>query len=332
MKQAIEIGTVRDEHREESRRHRPWDPPETNDSGPPSHLSTAGYASGSRRPFSVHSRALKLHVLDLGQLRLDKNFMVANSWFATANNPNPPGQVIDIPVAAYYIEHPDGNVLFDTGCHPDWSGPNARWPENLQEIFPHMGGDECTLPARLDALGLGPDQIQHVVMSHLHCDHAGCIEYFRKSNIIVHEDEFSAAVRHHALRDHSTPFALRDIDKWLHLDLNWREIGRAAPDMNIVDGVRLLNLGSGHSYGMLGLHVELRGHPGVMLVSDACYTAENYGPPMRPSGIAYDSIGFANTMQRIRAIADDTKSTVWFGHDAAQFAAVRKSTEGYFYE
>ena len=43
----------------------------------------------------------------------------------------PPGKLIDIPVSAYYIEHPDGNVLFDTGCHPDWGGPGGRWPEGM---------------------------------------------------------------------------------------------------------------------------------------------------------------------------------------------------------
>ena len=66
------------------------------------------------------SSKLKLNVLDLGRLRLDKNFMVANSTLATARNPNPRGQVIDIPVSACYIERADGNILFDTGCNPSW--------------------------------------------------------------------------------------------------------------------------------------------------------------------------------------------------------------------
>lgn len=289
-------------------------------------------AAAERRQFNVRqtSRSLKMHVLDLGKLRLDKNFMVANSTVATARNPNPRGQVIDIPVSAYFIEHPDGNVLYDTGCHPDWGGPNGRWPEAIQELFPVIGDDECTLPARLDALGLGPDQIKHVVLSHLHCDHAGCVEYFRKSQVIVHESEFAGAFRHYAMNDHSTPYVLKDLDKMIRSELNWRQIGLHEPDQNIVDGVRLLNFGAGHAYGMLGLQVSLRSQSGVILVSDACYTAENYGPPMKPSGISYDSLGFAETMQRIRALANDTGSEVWFGHDANQFDSIRKSTEGWY--
>ncbi len=274
------------------------------------------------------TESLKMHVLDLGKLRLDKNFMVANSTVATASNPNPPGQLIDIPVSAYFIEHPDGNVLFDTGCHPDWGGPNGRWPQGTQDIFPVIGGEECMLPARLDALGVGPDQIRHVVLSHLHCDHAGCVEYFRKSNLIVHEDEFAGAYTHFALRDDSTPYIVNDLERWSRLDLNWRRVGRKEPDQNLVEGVRLLNFGSGHAYGMLGLEVSLRSQNGVLLVSDACYTGENYGPPMRPSGISHDSMGAARTVERIRAIANSKNFSVWFGHDIEQFANLRKATEG----
>ncbi len=303
------------------------------DGPPPPPAAPAAGAAATRAawktaPVPRVAGSLRMHVLDLGKLRLDKNFMVANSTVATARNPNPPGQVIDIPVSAYYIEHPDGNVLFDTGCHPDWGGPGGRWPQATQEIFPVIGGEECMLPARLEALGVGPDQIRHVVLSHLHCDHAGCVEYFRRSNLVVHEDEFAGAYTHFALRDHGTPYIVNDLERWSRLDLHWRRVGRKEPDQDLVEGVRLLNFGSGHAYGMLGLQVSLRSQAGVLLVSDACYTAGNYGPPMKPPGISHDSVGFARTIERIRALATGKGAEVWFGHDAAQFETLRKSTDG----
>lgn len=55
-----------------------------------------------------------------------------------------------------------------------------------------------------------------------------------------------------------------------------------------------------------------------------------YGPPVRPPGIMYDSIGYRNTVEKIRTLAARTKSQVWFGHDGNQFNEVRKSTEGYY--
>ena len=292
-------------------------------------------ANAERRTVHIGaSQKLKLHVLELGHLRLDKNFMVANSTVATAREPNPRGQILDIPVSAYYIEHPDGNILFDTGCHPDWGGPNGRWPaDGLQELFPHIGGEECMLPARLDMMGIGPDDVDYVVLSHMHCDHAGCVEFFRKSKIIVHEDEFAGAFRQYALQDHGSPYAIKDLEAIIKAQLHWREITREEPDQNIVEGVRLVNFGPGHARGMLGLQVSLRSQPGVILASDACYTAENYGPKAKQPGISYDSLGIMRTVRRIQALAGDTGAAVWFGHDIEQFASVRKATSGDgFYE
>jgi glyoxylase-like metal-dependent hydrolase (beta-lactamase superfamily II) len=79
---------------------------------------------------------------------------------------------------------------------------------------------------------------------------------------------------------------------------------------------------------MLGLHVNLRSQSGVILVSDACYTSENYGPKAKQPGISYDSLGIMRTVRRIQALAGDTGAAVWFGHDAEQFASIRKATSG----
>jgi glyoxylase-like metal-dependent hydrolase (beta-lactamase superfamily II) len=293
-------------------------------------LPAASLGEVERRTVHIGaSSRLKLHVLDLGKLRLDMNFMVANTTIATARTPNPPGALVDIPVSAYYIEHPDGNILFDTGCNPNWGGPNGRWPvDGLQELFPHIGGEECMLPARMEAMGVGPDDIDYVVLSHLHCDHAGCAEYFRKSKMIVHEDEFAGAFRQFGLQDHASPYALKDLEAMAKAQLHWREIARDEPDQNIVEGVRLLNFGAGHARGMLGLHVSLRSQPGVILVSDACYTAANYGPTAKQPGISYDSLGIMRTVRKIQALANDTGAAVWFGHDIPQFASLRKATSG----
>ena len=120
-----------------------------------------------------------------------------------------------------------------------------------------------------------------MVLSHLHCDHAGCVEYFRKSRIIVHEDEFAGAFKHYAARDQVPVYILDDLDAMVRAELRWHQVGRWEPDQTLVEGVRLLNFGSGHAYGMLGLQVALKSQPDAILVSDACYTAENYGPPVQ---------------------------------------------------
>jgi N-acyl homoserine lactone hydrolase len=49
---------------------------------------------------------------------------------------------------------------------------------------------------------------------------------------------------------------------------------------------------------------------GIILASDAIYTAEKLNFP----GIIYDSLGY--TVERIRRIARETNSQVWFGRDS----------------
>lgn len=273
---------------------------------------------------------MKMHVLDLGRLTLDRNLMVGGSSIATVSHPNAPNERMDVPVSSYCIEHQDGHILFDLGCNPGAMGKDGRWPDFLQELCPHSGGEECELPNRLEQLGLGPNDIRYAVLSHLHNDHAGCVEYFRKSKLIVHEDEFNVALRTFGLRDQQTPYVLNDIAEWTKVDLDWYLVDRTLPMLSLAEGLDILNFGSGHAHGMLGLHVHLREAGSVILASDAIYQQANYGPPARLPGVAYDPIGTRRTVERVRELAQRTNSQVWFGHDPEQFATLRKSTEGWY--
>lgn len=263
---------------------------------------------------------VKLHVLDLGRLRVPGSLL-------TGSAPSPFGERVEIPVSAYSIEHPDGRVLFDAGCHPQAMGPNGRWPLEAQRDYGHLGGEECTLPHRLEQLGLGPDDFRYVVLSHLHSDHAGCVEFFRKSQLIVHAAELQAAVEAHKAHD-DRAYAWKDTDAWIGAPLDWRRIDAGEGDLDLHDEVRLHNFGSGHAFGMLGLSVRLAEIGQVMLVSDAVYCAENLQGVALP-GWMHDEPGYRNTLDRIRVMAN-AGADVWYGHDPRQFASLRKSTDGWY--
>lgn len=271
---------------------------------------------------------MKLHVLDLGTLKADKNLLVQKSAFATNSQPAPECIFHEFPISAFLIEHEHGRLLYDTGCNPLAMGPNGRWPAQFQDEVPFIGGAECCLPERLKALGLGPDDINDVVLSHMHNDHAGCVEFFGKSRLIVHEDEFAACIRAYALGRKMDSYIWDDTNQWIRQSLNWHLVGRDEPDFKLSERVTLLNFGPGHSYGMLGLHVDLPEAGHVLLVSDAIYTADNFGPPARYPGVVFDTVGWARTTARIRRMAEELGAQVWFGHDAQQFTTLIKSTEG----
>jgi glyoxylase-like metal-dependent hydrolase (beta-lactamase superfamily II) len=258
---------------------------------------------------------MKLHVLDLGRMRMDSSVLVR------ADSRPFPAQV-EIPISAYCIEHPEGRVLFDAGCHPDAMGPEGRWSPAFQREYPMITGAECTLPNRLAAMGLGPDDFAHVVLSHLHSDHAGCVEFFRKSRLIVHADELAGAKDAHR-RHEDDVYAWRDIDAWLKTDLDWNPI---SSDCTLHTGIDILNLGRGHGFGMLALAVALPEIGRVILASDAAYCAENLTGAM--PGWVLDEAAYRRTLTRLNALGRDAQ--IWFGHDPRQFATLRKSTEGWY--
>ncbi len=272
----------------------------------------------------------KLYVLDTGRMRMDKGFMVAMHNPASVLNPNPPAEFIEFPVYAVLIDHPEGKILFDTGCNPEGMGDNGRWPQGVQQLFPLAMPEECYLINRLEQLRVRPEEIKYVVASHLHLDHAGCLEMFTNATIIVHETELANTMKSYAINKDMGAYVWADIDAWVKTGLNWSPIRAKDEEVPLVDGIKILNFGAGHAWGMLGLHVSLPGTGGIILASDAVYSAENYGPPIRIPGIINDSIGFVNTVERIKEYAARTNSQVWFGHDNAQFKSFIKSTEGFY--
>jgi glyoxylase-like metal-dependent hydrolase (beta-lactamase superfamily II) len=246
-------------------------------------------------------------------MRMDSRILVRDH-----DRPFPPQ--VEIPISAYCIEHAEGRALFDAGCHPEAMGPDGRWAPDFQREYPMITGEECTLPRRLEEMGLLPDDFDHVVLSHLHSDHAGCIEFFTKSRIIVHEDELAAARDAHRRREDDV-YACRDIDAWKKADLDWHPI---ADDRTLYSGVDILNLGRGHAFGMLALSVALPETGRIVLASDAAYCAENLAGAM--PGWVLDEVAYRRTVARLNAL----EGQIWFGHDPRQFATLRRSEEGWY--
>lgn len=272
----------------------------------------------------------KLYVLDTGTMKMDKGFMVAMHNPATINNPNPPAEFIEFPVYAVLIDHPEGMILFDTGCNPEGMGEEGRWPEGVQTMFPAFQDESCYLINRLEQLKVQPKDIKYVVSSHLHLDHAGCLELFTEATIIVHDTELANTMKQYAMTKDMGAYIWADVQAWVEKDLNWKTIMPHEDEIELAKGIKILNFGPGHAWGMIGLHVELPGEGGIILASDAVYSEENYGPPAKIPGIIYDSVGYLSAVDRIKKYAERTNSKVWFGHDAKQFRSFIKSTEGFY--
>jgi glyoxylase-like metal-dependent hydrolase (beta-lactamase superfamily II) len=273
-------------------------------------------------------KKIKLYVLDNGKMWQDDSLLVAGSRLGNANNKNPPVNWADIPIHTFLIEHPDGYILFDTSCHP--KGMTERWPEWQRLQSPYEVPEEGLLLNRLEQLKVRPSDIKYVVISHLHVDHGGCLEYFKNSEIIVSDSEFTKTMRQYVMNEDLGVHMPLDIKEWIKAELKWRPLETAEKQVELLEGVTILNLGPGHSWGMLGLLIELEKSGNVILASDAIYTKENVGPPMRLPGIMYDSLGYGNTIKYLTDLANKRSAQIWYGHDRVQFAGLLKSPEAHY--
>lgn len=274
------------------------------------------------------SNNMKLYVMDNGHNENDYACIVGMPFQLSASNRTPRAEWVCVPVYTVLIEHPDGLVLFDTACHPD--SMSERWPEEQKEYTPHYCTDEQLLPNTLKRLGYSPKDINHVVVSHLHEDHAGCLEMFTDSQIYAHDDEFKMTMKMYALNQDRGGYIHKDIEHWIKANLHWNLLSSDEDMIELLDGIHIVNLGSGHTPGLLGLLVSLPKSGNIILTSDAINSSENYGPPVRSPGLIYDSLGFQKCVQKVHKLQAKYDAQVWFGHDSVQFAALIKSDQGYY--
>jgi N-acyl homoserine lactone hydrolase len=119
---------------------------------------------------------LKIHPLHVGTLRRDL------STFTYMRNV---GKIVDFPVIMWYIEGADARILVDTAAPPPAECPPTARPYE-QPADQHVRNT-------LDRLGLKPEEIEIVILTHLHWDHCLNTHLFPKARFIVQRAELRYA-------------------------------------------------------------------------------------------------------------------------------------------
>jgi glyoxylase-like metal-dependent hydrolase (beta-lactamase superfamily II) len=231
--------------------------------------------------------------------------------------PFDPHDVISIPTATYLIDHPVGKILYDTG-----------WTSRQVLTFP-ISENEYIVNT-LARLGVRPEDIKYLILSHLHLDHAGNLEPFKDAEMFVSEAEFTSVAKLLLTNKLASPFVKADVEAWSKQDFKWRFIGGQYEVVDFVPGVKFVTLGAGHSFGILALLVELPKSGNILIASDAIYGRVNIGPPVRPPGVIMDGDGYRKSLDFLLSVAGKYEATLWYGHDLEQFETLTKADDGYY--
>ncbi len=270
----------------------------------------------------------KMYVFSGGMIRCDLNNLVCLATLGDANHHETSSIWAESPISCFLVENDKGLVLFDTGAHPD--AMTERWDSENRRKTPVEFDEHSFIVDNLKAIGYTPDDVDYVVLSHLHEDHAGCLEYFTKSKIIVSDTELAQTMKLYAVNKGMAAYIRNDIRHWLDAGLDWNTVSDDETEIDLMDGVKILNFGSGHTFGMLGLLVTLPNSGSFILASDTLNTAKNYGYPICYPGAAYDTRGYMKTAERIHKLAERYNAQVIFGHDGDQYRQIKKGPAAWY--
>ncbi len=269
----------------------------------------------------------RMYIVSGGMIHCDLANMVCMPALGNAKENQVKSIWAESPVTCMIIENDEGLVLYDTGCHPE--AMSSRWDEGNKLRTPVEIGREEGIMAALKTLGYTADDVRYVVLSHLHEDHAGCIEFFDKAGLLVSDRELTGTMRLYALHGDMGGYIKNDIRAWLDKELNWILVDDDEEERELLEGIKIINFGPGHTFGMMGLLVSLKESGNFLLVSDCVNTIDNYGPPVRFPGLAYDTIGYKKTVERIRRLEKKYSARVLFGHDIGQYRQLKFVPEFY---
>ena len=100
-----------------------------------------------------------------------------------------------LPIHAWAIEHPEGVIVVDTGETARTSEPGyfPRWHPFYRTSARINVAPQQEIGPQLRQIGIEPEQVRTVVLTHLHTDHAGGLHHFPNSEILVSGKDYRDA-------------------------------------------------------------------------------------------------------------------------------------------
>lgn len=253
---------------------------------------------------------IKIHVLQTGTVCVDP----ALPFKSESKNPiaytgicrNPKNRLW-LPVSAYLVEHPNGLILFDTGWHREIS-PNGEYNRRAQikhMYFRHYLLNQGKLPKgeaideQLAKMNIKTSDLDYVIMSHLHTDHASGLKLVKDAKkILVSKPEMDDAIKY------PIRYAKRMWDgiKFDTFEFKQTGVGPVGKSYDFFgDGtIELISI-PGHTNGLTAMKINNNGKY-VLLFADGGYAEKSWKKMIAP-GTALDKESAMNSIAWIKEMS-----------------------------
>jgi glyoxylase-like metal-dependent hydrolase (beta-lactamase superfamily II) len=227
---------------------------------------------------------------------------------------------ISFPALVALILHPTfGPILYDTGYAERFEAATEPFPERLYRWLtpPRLPAEE-RLGAQLGRLGVRLDDVERVLISHLHADHVAGLRDLPRAAFLALEADVAAQLgsRWQTLRrgvlpvllpnDFSARLTLVDHRPRIELGPDWApfEHGYDLLGDSSLIGVQL----PGHSPAQLGVLLRTTDDRPVLLAADSCWSSRALRERLLPSIVARplfaDWAAYRRTFDGLRQVAD----------------------------
>jgi len=195
--------------------------------------------------------------------------------------------------SCYIIKHGDDYLLWDTGH--SMTAPNVA--------------PKVSIVDQIAQLGVKPEQVKYVGISHYHADHTGQVASFPKATLLIGAREWDAI----SAPKPAAGVNFKPFESWIKGE---SKVEPLALDKDVFgDGTVIVLRTPGHTPGHQSLLVKLPQMGPVILSGDAVHFRENYDSVGVPS-FNYDRAQTVASVERIKKIASNLKATLIIQHDA----------------
>jgi len=198
----------------------------------------------------------------------------------------------------WVIRSDDHTIVVDTGF--DAAGAAKRGRTLLRPIAEGLA-----------AIGVQAQEVQDVVITHMHYDHAGNVPLFPKARFHVQDAEMAYCTGRAMSHGHlAAPFDAANVIAMVQRVFDGRVVFHAGDDV-LFPGVTLHHL-PGHTLGLQAVRVQTQRGP-VVLASDAIHFWANL-QRQTPFPVVADVVGYLEALRRLRELAPSIDHIIP-GHD-----------------
>jgi glyoxylase-like metal-dependent hydrolase (beta-lactamase superfamily II) len=178
-----------------------------------------------------------------------------------------------------------------------------------------------TLASQLAQIGVKPEKIKFLGISHMHSDHVGNANLFPAATLLIQKEEYEAA-----FGPEPEKFGF---DPKQYPLLHANPVQKLEGDHDVFgDGSVVIKRELGHTPGHQALYLRLKHSGNILLSGDLVHYTDNWVHKRVPP-FNFDKEQSLRTMMDVEQFLKDNHATLWIQHDLEQNATIRHAPAFY---